>query len=133
MESALRDLIIGNTAILGLVAPTSVVWNHLPQATPRPAIVLYRISGAPGLHMRGSDNLINATVQIDIHVKETADVPQPVNRMFAIRDALLALLHGHSDETLRVISATSERQTVEELAGVLIHRCSMDWDVWARD
>ena len=133
METALHNLIIGNAAILALVAPTSVVWNHLPQATPRPAIVLYRISGAPGLHMQGRDNLINATVQIDIQVKETAAVAEPVKRMFAIRDALLALLHAHSDETLRVISATSERQTVEELANVLIHRCSMDFDVWARD
>lgn len=125
MEAALRALLIGDTAILGLVDPASIVWNHLPQTTPRPAIVLYRISGAPGLHMRGSDNLLNATVQLDIQAATVA-------AMWAIRDAVIALLHAHSDETLRVVSATSERQSSEQLAGVLIHRCSMDFDVWAR-
>lgn len=125
MERALRALLFDDAALLGLVDRASIVWNHLPEATPRPAIVLYRISGAPGLHMRGTDNLLNATVQIDIQA-------HAVEVMWAIRDAVTALLHAHSDETLRVIAATSERQTSELLAGVLVHRCSMDFDVWAR-
>lgn len=97
----------------------------MPQSVARPAIVLYRISGAPGLHMQGSDGLLNATVQIDIQAKTVAS-------MWAIRDALLTLLHGQKNFSLRVISANSERQTVEELTNVLIHRCSMDFDIWYR-
>lgn len=125
MEAALRALLVGNAALIALVAPDSIVWNHLPQAKARPAIVLYRISGAPGIHMQGSDDLLNATVQIDIQATTVAS-------MWAIRDALISLLHAHHDTNLRVVVANSERQSAEELAGVLIHRCSMDFDVWYR-
>ena len=75
--------------------------------------------------MQGSDDLLNATVQIDIQATTVAS-------MWAIRDALISLLHAHHDTNLRVIVANSERQNAEELAGVLIHRCSMDFDVWYR-
>lgn len=125
METALRALLAGYGPLTALVAADSIVWNHLPQATARPAIVLYRISGAPGIHMQGSDGLLNATVQIDIQALTVAS-------MWAIRDVLLSRLHAHSDDNLRVVVANSERQTAEELAGVLIHRCSMDFDVWYR-
>jgi hypothetical protein len=126
MEALLRALIVGNAGMIALVAPSSVVWSHLPQTTPRPAIVLYRISGAPGLHMQGSDNLLNATVQIDIQATTVAS-------MWEIRDELVDLLHAHSDDSLRLISMNSERQSSELLGtNTLIHKCSMDFDVWAR-
>ena len=126
MESLLRALLVGYGPLTVLVPAASIVWNHLPQATARPAIVLYRISGAPGLHMQGSDNLLNATVQIDIQALTVVS-------MWAIRNVLLSRLHSHSDDSLRVIVANSERQSAEELAGVLIHRCSMDFDIWHRN
>jgi hypothetical protein len=126
MESALRGLLAGYGPLTTLVATASIVWNHLPQGAARPAIVLFRISGAPGIHMQGSDRLLNATVQIDIQATTVAS-------MWAIRDVLLSRLHSHSDDNLRVIVANSERQTSEDLAGVLIHRCSMDFDVWHRN
>jgi len=125
MEAALRALLVGYSPLTALVPAVSIVWNHLPQATDRPAIVLYRISGAPGLHMQGSDGLLNATVQIDIQALTVAS-------MWEIRDALLARLHGHAGDNLRVIVANSERQSAEELTGILIHRCSMDFDIWYR-
>jgi len=125
MEAAIRALLYNSAALVALVPATSIVWNHLPQEKPRPAIVLYRITGAPGIHMQGSDGLLNATVQIDIQATTVAS-------MWAIRDALLSLLHAHHDTNLRVIVAQGERQSQEELAGKPIHRCSMDFDVWYR-
>jgi hypothetical protein len=126
MEEALRTLLVADPTLGALVAPGSIVWNHLPQATPRPAIVLFRISGAPGVTMQGSDGLINGTVQIDVQAHS-------VTEMWAIRDALSGLLHGHRDATLTGIFFLSERQSAEPLGdNLLIHRCSMDFDVWAR-
>lgn len=123
MESALRALLAAHTPVADIVGDR-IVWNHLPQDVERPAIVLYRVAGAPGIHMQGSDVLTGATVQIDIQA-------HTVTEMWAIRSAVLALLHGHRDAQLIGIFASSERQTSEDLVGVLIHRCSLDFEVWA--
>ena len=123
MEPELREVLINTAPLIALVPADRIVWNHFPQGKTRPAIVLYRISGAPGVHMQGSDNLLNVTVQIDVQATGVAE-------MWAIRDAVMDKLHAFKENNLRVFAA-SERQTLEDLAGVLIHRCSMDFDVWA--
>ena len=125
MEALLRAVLTGYAPLTDLVPAERIVWNHLPQGEPRPAIVLFRISGAPGIHMQGSDNLLNATVQIDVQALS-------VSSMWDIRSALVARLHGFKENSLRVFF-TSERQTSEELVGALIHRCSMDFNVWATE
>jgi hypothetical protein len=123
MEAALRALLVGYEPLTGLVPGERIVWNHLPQAVVRPAIVLYRISGAPGITMGGADGLVNARVQLDVHALG-------VESMWDIRSAVMAVLHGHRDSTLTGIFALDERQSQEELAGAIIHRSSMDFDVW---
>jgi len=126
MEAALRALLVGDTTLAGLVDADSIVWNHLPQATRRPAIALYRISGGPGIHMLGSDRLENGRVQLDIQALSVAS-------MWAIRDAVLALMHGYRDEEFRGIFLLNQQQSDEKLTdNILIHRCRMDFDVWAR-
>lgn len=125
MQSELRDLLTGNGPLTALVPAASIIWNHLPQTTPRPAIVLYMISGAPGLTMQGSDNLQGSTVQIDV---QALSMPSVV----AIRNAVVALLHGYRGGSFQLISMQSERQDSDELAGGggLIHRASLDFSVW---
>lgn len=125
MQSELRALLVGDATIAGLVGE-QVVWNHLPQATERPAIVLYMISGAPGLHMQGSDGLQGSVVQIDVQALT-------VESMWTIRDAVVALLHGRRDADFQQIALRTERQDSDELegGGGLIHRSSLDFDVWA--
>lgn len=125
MEAAFRLLLAGHAPLTALVPAARIVWNHLPQATTRPAIVLFRITGALGIHMQGSDGLLGATVQVDVQALTVAS-------MWDIRSAIIPRLHGYRDETLRGVFVTNERQTSEELAGVLIHRASLDFDVWAR-
>lgn len=125
MEAALRALLTGYAPLTALVPGARIVWNHLPQKTTRPAVVLYRVAGAPGLTMQGSDRLTDATVQIDVQALS-------VTSMWAIRDALVARLHGHRDATFLGIFQQSERQTSEELTGGgLVHRASLDFAVWA--
>lgn len=125
MEASLRAVLITDPALVAIVPADSIVWNHLPQDTPRPAIVLYLISGGPGIHMRGSDGLINATVQIDVQATS-------VNEMWAIRDALLTLLHGYGSDPFLGIMNIGQRQSSEMLeGGGLLQRASLDFDVWA--
>lgn len=123
MQENLRALLVNSAAVAGLVE-ARIVWNHLPQATQRPAIVLYKISGAIGISMRGSDGLEGSLVQIDIQAPT-------VDSMFAIRDAVVAVLHGYRDETFRGIFMQSERQDSDLLVSGLVHRSSLDFQVWA--
>lgn len=126
LESAFRALLTGYAPLTALVPAARIVWNHLPQATQRPAVVLYKITGAKGLTYGGPDGLAGASVQIDIQALKVTD-------MWAIRDALISKLHGYSDTKFQLIRHTGERQSAEELAGAgaLIHRSSNDFTVWA--
>jgi hypothetical protein len=132
MEAALRALLIGYAPLTALVPAARIVWNHLPQATARPAIVLYKIAGAEGLAHDGPDGLASYIVQIDIQSAASATVTKPVDQMWTIRNALVAKLHGYKDATFGLIRHDSERQDSEELAGAgsLIHRSSLDFTVW---
>lgn len=125
MEEAFRALLIGHAPLTALVAQR-IVWSHLPQKTTRPAIVLYRIAGSPGLTMQGSDGLTGATVQIDVQALS-------VTSMWAIRDSLVSLLHGYSDATFQLIRQVSEDQDSDVLTGSdkLVHRARLDFNVWA--
>ncbi len=125
MEADLRALLTGSAPLIALVPAARIVWNHLPQATVRPAIVLFRIAGAPGITMQGSDGLLGAIVQIDVQALT-------VTSMWAIRDALVTLLHGHKDANFGGIFLQSDQQDSEQLTGGgLIHRASLDFSVWA--
>lgn len=125
MESALRTLLYTHAPLVAKVPADRIVWNHLPQAKQRPAIVLYRVAGAPGLHMRGSDNLLAAVVQIDVQALD-------VTSMWAIRDIVTRLLHGYRGGIFQGIALRAERQDSDEIAdGVIVHRASLDFDVWA--
>lgn len=125
MEAALRSLIINAPSVTALVSADNVVWGHLPQGANRPAIVLYKISGVPGITLEGGDGLTDGLVQVDIQATSAS-------QMWAIKSAVLALLHGYQGSSLRGIFARAERQTSEELAGTLLHRCSLDFNVWHR-
>jgi hypothetical protein len=123
MEAELRALLTGHAALTALVAQR-IYWNAIPQGSARPLIVLFRISGGPGLHSRGSDGLTNATVQIDVQALT-------VTSMWAIRDAVVTLLHGYQGGNFQGISLLTERQDSDELTGGgLVHRSSLDFDVW---
>jgi hypothetical protein len=125
VEAALRALLIGYAPLTALVPAAKIVWNHLPQATARPAVVLYKITGAEGLTHDGPDGLAGNIVQIDVQALS-------VTSMWAIRDAIIAKLHGYRDANFGLIQHDAERQSSEELAGAgsLIHRSSLDFSVW---
>lgn len=132
MEAALRALLIAHAPLTALVAQR-IYWGALPQGVTRPAIVLYRISGAAGRHMQGSDRLTDALVQIDVQALNVNEGPQS---LWAIRDVLIALLDNYRGQQGGVffqgIFLQGERQASDELVGGgLVHLCQLDFNIWA--
>jgi len=128
LESALRALLASYaplTALVGGSGTPRIVWNHLPQETTDPAVVLYKVSGARGHTFEAPDRLSQNVVQIDVRALT-------VNSMWAVRDAIVAKLDGHRDTAFRGIFLRSERQTSEKPGTVLYHRASLDFEVWHR-
>lgn len=127
MEEAFRALLTGYAPLTDLVAQR-IVWNHLPQDTTRPAVVMFKISGAPGHTMQGSDGLEGARVQIDVQALALNGV---ANSAWAIKRAIIAKLDGYRDATFGGIFLESERQSSGKPGTVLYHLVSMDFAVWA--
>lgn len=136
MEADFRALLTGLAPLVVIVPVARIVWNYIPQATPRPAIALYRVAGTPGLTHDGPDGLTSSIVQVDIWTAETATVTKPVDQMFDIRDLVSARLHGfkgeQGDTFFGLIRLASERQDSEKAGTTLYHRASLDFDVWSR-
>jgi hypothetical protein len=124
MEEDLRALLTADGTITAHVAQR-IVWNHLPQKTQRPAIALYRVSGAPGITMAGGDGLTGSIAQIDVQALTVVS-------MWEIRAAVVALLHGHRDASFAGIFLQSERQDSEQVTEGMVHRASLDFEVWHR-
>lgn len=127
MEAALRALLISYVPLTALVAQR-IFWNDIPQATPDPCVVLYKITGAPGIHMQGTDRLQQSVVQINVRAVSVVS-------MWAVRDAIIARLNAQRIQQGTVdfkgIFLTSERQASEKPGTVIYHTCQLDFDVWA--
>lgn len=127
MESALRALLTGYAPLTALVS-TRIYWNEIPQATTDPCVVLYKIAGAPGIHMQGSDRLEQSIVQINVRALS-------VTSMWAVRDAIIARLHAQRVQQGTVefkgIFLTSERQNSEKPGAVVYQTCQLDFQVWS--
>jgi hypothetical protein len=123
MEEQLRALLVGYAPLTALVAQR-IYWNAIPQDTADPCVVLYKVSGAPGYHSEGADDLDASIVQIDVRAIS-------VSSMWAVARAIKAKLSGHKDSDFGGIFLRSERQTSEKPGTVLYHRAMLDFDVWS--
>lgn len=122
MESALRGLLTGYSPLTALVS-TRIFWNAIPQDTPDPCVVLYKIAGAPHHTYQGPTDLEPSIVQIDVRAVT-------VTSMWAVRDAIMACLDGYKGGSFQAVLSTSERQSSEKPGTVLYHRSSLDFDVF---
>jgi hypothetical protein len=100
------------------------------QATADPCIRWQKVTGAPGLHMGGSDGLDEATMQIDLRGLTAASVLE-------VRDAVVRLLHGwrgnKGDTDFRLIALTSDRGvSFDKTDAEAFYLASLDFDVWSR-
>src|SRR5690606_8090769 len=110
LETALRNLLIGTTAITNLVGQR-ITWGTIPQTVIAPLIVMYVVSRIPGYHMQGSDGLDESRVQIDIRVPD-------LDRAWQVRDAIKTWLSGYrstvSNTYLSGAFIHSERQRFDD-------------------
>ncbi len=137
MEADLRNLIVGTAAITALVPSSAIRWNLIPQGTTGPAVVLWRIDGVPGYHMKGPDGLVESRVQIDVRASDPINpnaAGQGYTQAFAIAAQIKDLLSGYVGTVgatrFQKISVLSERQTSEKPETTLYHRFSIDFSVW---
>jgi len=88
METDFRALLINDPAIAALVS-TRIYPSTYAQGATSPAVRYMRIGGAPGMHLRGSDGLDQALMQVDARAGTDASAN-------AVRDAIVAKLNSFS-------------------------------------
>lgn len=127
MEEALRALLAGNAPLTALVAQR-IYWGAIPQDATDPCVVMYRITGAPGYHMQGSDGLESSIVQVNVRAMSTTS-------MWAVSRAIKAKLSGfkgvQSGIDFRGIFLRAERQAFEKPATTGYHTAQLDFDIWS--
>lgn len=122
MEEALRALLTSYAPLTALVS-TRIFWNAIPQDTPDPCVVLYKITGSPTYTFTdGATDLTSSIVQIDVRALTVAS-------MWAIARAIEAKLSGYRGGAFQAVFKASDRQSSEKPGTVLYHRCSIDFDV----
>jgi hypothetical protein len=127
MQSELRAL-LANDATLAALVSTRIYWNHIPQDATDPCVVMYLITGAPGVHTQGSDRLTSSIVQINVRATTVAS-------MVSVRNAIVAKLHAFSGTQGNIvfqgIFLRDERQDSEKPDTTLYHTSQLDFDVWS--
>lgn len=114
MEVALRALLLP-------IAPRCY-WGRAPQqpVPARPYVVLSRISGVRGYHMRGGDGVMQSRVQIDIYADSYAAAA-------TLGAAIIGVLSGYRGGVFRGIFIDSERDFGLEASDPgELHRRSID-------
>lgn len=137
MEIDFRDVLAGDPEILAAVTTgpvTRIYPANYTQGSASPAIRFNRVAGAVGLHMRGSDGLDEATVQVDVRV---ADSGHAVQDCITLRDKIVARLHGFSglegNTEFQLIELVSDRGiNFDDTGPTKYYTASMDFVVWSR-
>lgn len=128
MEADLLALLVDTAEVAGLVEDR-ISWAAVPQGEADPNLVLYKVTGAPGLHMRGTDGLEAALVQMNIRALSFAS-------MIAVRNSVVGLLHGYrgikGDTEFQQIALRDERQGSAKPETTLYYTDQLDFDVWSR-
>mgnify|MGYP003403564126 CR=1 FL=1 len=126
-EAELRALLVAYAPLTALVG-TRIVWNEIPQASADPNVSLFKITGAPGYHMKGSDGLQSSIVQINVRASTYASA-------IAVRNAIVDCLSGCTGTQSSIffggIFLRSERQASEKPTTTLYHTVQLDFDVWS--
>lgn len=142
MENDFFSILTGHAELIGLVPASRIFPVVYAQGSASPAIRYTKISGAPGLHMQGSDGLTSSIMQIDIRAR-VSDGQSDYGKVLAIRNVLVGkhgtdgLLHpfsGVKGETdFRLIRLRSDRGVSHDKTGAEeFYTSSLDFDVWSK-
>lgn len=129
MEADFRALLATDATLIGLVS-TSIYPSTYAQAATSPAVRYFKVTGAPGLHMQGSDGLSSDLMQVDARADTASSA-------LAVRDALVARLNtfrgiqGATD--FQLISLRDDRGVQFDNTGPQsFYTASLDFDCWSR-
>jgi hypothetical protein len=136
MEAALIALMLADAPIAAQLG-ARINWNIFPQGIASPSARLARVGGAVGYHMRGSDGLDNAGVQIDVRGRapdgnDAAGFKISTDAARAIKALLSGFRGEHGGVTFGGIFLTAERSYAEKPETQVFHVISLDFDVWSR-
>jgi len=129
METDFRTLLADDAAVSALVL-TRIYPATYPQAAADPCIRYAKISGAIGMHMKGSDGLATDLMQVDVRAATALEA-------IALRDAIVAKLHAFSGlqgATLFDLIALRDDRGIrfEATAPTSYYTTSLDFDVISR-
>lgn len=135
METDFRALLAGDVAIIRLVAGRIYPAAYAQNAAD-PCVRYQKISGSIGLHMQGSDGLSTDLMQIDVRAAAGSS-GEGAAKALAIRDALVALLHGYrglvGSTQFQLIALRDDRGVQFETSGAKsYYTTSLDFDVYSR-
>lgn len=125
MELDLIQALLADAAVSALVADR-ISWNVRPQGESAPSVVLQRITSGRSYTMTGASRLAGPLVQADVWAASATE-------MLAVRDALVAALHGLSAPPFQRCFVEAERQSFEPGEGpdeIHFHHASLDVRVW---
>lgn len=128
MEIALRNLLLGSSALVALVGQR-VVWNEIPQGSADPNVSLFNIVPGVSYTYSGPSDLEGALVQINVRALSFASA-------VAVRDAIKARLSGfrgvQGSTRFGGIFLRDVRSGTEKPSTTLYHTMQMDFEIWHR-
>lgn len=128
MEIALRNVLLGSSSLVALVAQR-VVWNEIPQGSADPNVSLFNVVPGVSYTYSGPTSLKGALVQINVRALSFASA-------VAVRDAIEARLSGfrgtQGATVFGGIFLRDTRSSKEKPASVEYHVMQMDFDIWHR-
>lgn len=125
MDEALRALLVGssvNTDVAG-----RIFWDTIPQATTKPCIVMFLVSGEPDYHMAGPSGLVDSRVQIDTRAATRTAALNLSRKVEAALSGYRGIIGGIK---LNGIFKISERSAFEDNGAESFFLRSADYRVW---
>lgn len=138
VEPDLRTILTTDATLTALVPASKIRLGLVSQGEQGVVVSIYRISGAPGYHMQGSDNLEESRFQIDVRGRDQYGWPGTgYTAAHPAAQRIKELLSGYSGEKgstdFKSIMLLLERQSSEKPGDELFHKFSMDFQIWSTD
>lgn len=129
IRSAIRDLLLANPTVSGLVDGFRVHHQRLPQDQVDPSIVYNRISDIEDYNMAGSSGLVTIRMQVDAWAQ---DSDLAANLSNAARDVLTGArgVIGTDQVDVNGVFVIGGRDDYDEVTK--LYRASRDYNIWYR-
>lgn len=122
MEEALVAYLLAQAGPSAMVSDR-ITWARRGQGKPLPAVVLYRIDGAPDYHLGGASGLVSSRVQVDCWANTFGDAKRTAR---AVAIAVSGMRFNQGAIRFDALLIIDERDSSEDLNGTPLFRTSLD-------